>query len=85
MGLLMMNGDNQVDKSLGYYQSTAWVIIKGAWFFDFLHSVYWYVVTKKELTLIKCAQNAYDDALIMHHPWILRKTVKIGLLATCSR
>ena len=81
----MMNGDTHKDNFYGYYQSTAWVIIRGAWLFDYLHKVYWYVVTHREMSLVKCAQNAYDEALIMHHPWILKRTVKIGMLATCSR
>lgn len=67
----MMNGDVQKDKSMGYYQSTAWVLIKGAWLYDYLSRVFYYIVHERQLSLIKVAQTAYDEALMRHHPWIL--------------
>jgi hypothetical protein len=81
---MMLNGDKRT-KEWGKYQSTAWVLIKGAWFYDFINRVFYYVVSDRKISLIKSAQLAYDETLKRHHPWILRRTAKIGMLATCSR
>ena len=51
----MMNGDIYKDKFYGYYQSTAWVLIRGAWLFDYINKVFWYVVTNRDMSLIHCA------------------------------
>ena len=55
LGIMMMNGDNYKDKFYGYYQSTAWVLIRGAWLFDYIHKVFWYVVNNRDMSLIHCA------------------------------
>jgi hypothetical protein len=50
----MLNGDKNTSP-YGYYQSTAWVLIKGAWFYDFVNRVFYYVVNEKSLSLVKAA------------------------------
>ena len=69
----------------GYYLSTAWIWIRGAWLFDFITCVFTYVLEFREMTLTQCAISAYDETLKDKHPWILQRAAKIGMLATTSR
>lgn len=58
-----------------YFQSTSWVVIKGAWFYEFLTELFRQIADKQRPPMSECAKKAYDFGLKRHHPWILQKTV----------
>lgn len=67
------------------YQSTCWIVLRGAWFFDFMAEIIHLLVTDRQMDLQKAASIAYDTKLGPHHPWILRKLIKVALNAVTSR
>ena len=67
------------------YQSTAWIVVRGAWFFDFMGELMRLVVVDRDMPLRKVAITAYETKLAPHHPWMLRKLVSVGLNACTSR
>ena len=67
------------------YQSTAWVIIRGAWFFDYITALFNNIVTHKDWKLSQCGQEAYVEKLERHHPWFLRNAAKMAFGVCGSR
>jgi hypothetical protein len=73
--VIYLNGDNNKQKLkelsneievkiwMHKYQSTGWVIIRGAWFFDYLATLTHNIVTNKEWKLSQCGQEAYVEKL----------------------
>ena len=43
------------------YQSSAWIIVRGAWFFDFMGEVMRLLEAERDWTLKKIAATAYDS------------------------
>jgi len=69
-----------------YYQSSSWVIIRGAWFFDFMCEVTKQVAAQpRDKNMTADAQKAYNNALSRHHPWMIQKIVNIALNAIAYR
>ena len=63
-----------------------WVIIRGAWFFDFLSQIMIQVSQEpRGRSLAACAQKAYKIGLQRHHPWIVQKAVHVGMNAAAYR
>jgi hypothetical protein len=72
-GIAMLNQDNNntelkkwknkedVEKWMYNYQSTAWIIVRGAWFFDFMGEVMRLIDAERTWTLKKVAATAYDS------------------------
>lgn len=93
----MMNGDNnkkiisqrtnQNDsgKWMKDYISAGWIIVRGAWFFDYLKAVLQRLCYRPDMECSKVAVEAYDEALARHHPWFLRKGAKMGMMLATSR
>jgi len=81
--LIYMNGDNNKSilkkrkiksdhaKWMNSYCSTGWVIIRGAWLFDYLYAVFHKIQHNRDMKFGDIATTAYDEALAKHHPWIL--------------
>ncbi len=67
------------------YQSTGWVIIRGAWFFDYITALFNNIVTHKDWKLSQCGQEAYVEKLERHHPWFLRNAAKMAFGVCGSR
>jgi len=99
-GLLFLNGGNynaQLKKfdsdvlknnkdKLYYYVSTGWVIIRGAWLFDFLSQVFKHSREEpRDKTLSTCAKEAYDVGLKIRHPWVVQRLVQVGFNAVNYR
>ena len=76
---------SEYKEQLWYYQSTAWVIIRGAWFYDFLAALFSNMEIDKNLELSKCAVNAYNFSLKKHHPWIIQRAALLGMNALPGR
>ena len=60
-------------------------MVRGAWFFEFMAEIIRLLVTDRQMELKKAADIAYDTKLGKHHPWILRKLVKVALNAITTR
>lgn len=45
------------------YQSTAWIVVRGAWFFDFMGELIRLIVTERDMPLRKAATTAYETKL----------------------
>lgn len=61
-------------------------LLRLMWFLDFLNALISRLLNEgdsKELRL--CAQEAYDEALGHHHPWILRKTIGAAMYLLPSK
>ena len=67
------------------YLSVSWMVIRGAWFVDFMGEIMRLFVTDRQMGLKKAAIDAYDAKLGIHHPWILRKMIKVAFNAVTSR
>ena len=67
------------------YKSTGWIIIRGAWFFDYVASLLYKIATLKELKISQCGQEAYVEKLERHHPWFLRNAAKMAFGVCVSR
>lgn len=67
------------------YQSSAWIIVRGAWFFDFMSEVMRLMEAERDWTLKKIAATAYDSQLGRHHNWMLRKLIFVGMMTAKSR
>jgi len=67
------------------YLSTAWILVRGAWFFDFKAELLRLMVTKRDMSFKKIGQKAYDEELKQHHNWFLKQLASIGLVAISSR
>ena len=67
------------------YQSTAWVVWRGVWLFDFTSEFVGNVVNHRNWVMSDCAIRAYEKALERHHPWLIKKSAKIGMLTVRSR
>ena len=70
---------------LKYFQSTSWVVIKGAWFMDFNTELFSQLVEFPEKTLTALATDTYNKTLKRHHPWILQKGAALGMKALPNR
>jgi len=67
------------------YQSTAWIVIRGAWFFDFMGEILRLLVENRDLTMAKCVIGSYETKLGIYHPWVLRKLLGVAFNACTSR
>ena len=98
--LVMMNGDNNkkvmASRKLSNirisdyswmksYISVGWVVVRGAWFMDFLEATLYCLSFKKDMQCSDVAVYSYDTALARHHPWFLQKGAKLGMRLACSR
>lgn len=70
---------------LYYYQSVSWVVIRGAWFYDFLSEIMNQLDKHKDKSMSQVAGDAYNLRLRKRHPWIVQKAVGVGLHAICDR
>ena len=63
-----------------------WVIIRGAWFFDFLSDMMNVIAQEpRGRSLAACAQKGYRMRLQARHPWIVQKAVLVGMNAASYR
>lgn len=53
------------------YQSISWIVIRGAWLYDFLSELFHQSLLIPEKELSAVAYAAYDKGLRPHHPWII--------------
>lgn len=67
------------------YQSTAWVVWRGVWLFDFSGDFMKNFIQHRDWSSSECAVKGYEYALERYHPWIIQKTVKIGIKTIRSR
>lgn len=95
----MMNGDNnseiieqrrrrggmKEDKWMKSYVSVGYVVVRGAWFFDYLESTLECLYYRRHMQCSEVAIHAYDAALARHHPWFLQKGAKLGMRLATSR
>lgn len=51
--------DSKVEKWMYYYQSTTWVSVRGAWFFDFFGEICKLIYEERDWSLKKVATTAY--------------------------
>ena len=63
------------------YVSTTFYFERGAWTYEFLHSLMHHLVTQKDWTNYEIGTTAYELTLAKHHTWFLQQGVKICLLA----
>lgn len=94
-----MNGDNnrkiiekrnkkgrlKDEKWMKSYVSAGWVVVRGAWFFDYLEATLECLCFKRHMNCAEVAVTAYDAALARHHPWFLQKGAKLGMKLASSR
>ena len=66
------------------YKSVGWALLMGAWFFDFLASLYGRIGDRSK-TVSSVAAEAYTEALAPHHNWFIRSAAWVGLNACASR
>lgn len=95
--LVMMNGDNNKKvmgkrankndsaKWMNKYVSAGWIIVRGAWFFDYLKAILFRLCYRPDMECSVLAVEAYEEALAPHHPWILQKGAKMGMKLATSR
>ena len=62
---------NQIDKWMYSYQSTAHIVERNCWFFDYLYNLFNIMVNDRDLKLSEIGAKAYDIAIAPHHNWIL--------------
>ena len=79
------NDRTDIKKWMYSYQSTAWIFVRGAWYFDFMSYLFRLIVTNKDASLSTIGHQAYDEALRHHHNWFFRQLAAIGLAAITSR
>ena len=66
------------------YVSTGRHLVRMAWLLNFYSSLFdIFVNTKIEAN--KAARTSYDIGFAPHHPWILRKSIRLGLLVIPDR
>ena len=94
-----MNGDNnrkvmeqrirrgrlKDEKWMKSHVSCGWVVVRGAWFFDYLEATLDCLCFKRHMQCSDVAVHAYDVALSRHHPWFLQKGAKLGMRLATNR
>lgn len=73
------------EKWMKNYVSAGFVVVRGAWFFEYLESTLDCLCFKREMQCSDVAIHAYDSALARHHPWFLQKGAKLGMRLAASR
>lgn len=68
------------------YVSGARSLLRLMWFLDFLQALIGRLVSDTDAKELRaCAQEAYDEALAPHHPWVLRKTIGAAMYLLPSK
>ena len=67
------------------YVSMGWIVVRGAWFMEYLEAILYCLCFKKDMQCSDAAIHAYESALARHHPWFLQKGAKLGMRLACSR
>jgi Glycolipid transfer protein (GLTP) len=55
------------------------------WFFDFVSNFLNNLDADRKAAVSTCVQKAYDEALGIHHPFIVRAGAKVAMLASPNR
>lgn len=67
------------------YTSTTRTVLRNLWLMDFLETLMYELAKDRNASLSHCARAAYDKGLGPNHPWVIRQTAKVAMLAVPSR
>jgi len=75
---------DQIKEWMKKYESTSRILYRGCWLFDFIHTVFNGIYTRRSDKLVKIAQDAYKQALAPHHGFVLKKVANAAMNA-CNK